>query len=84
MSKTLLNLLIDRMDAKSNPCAKHLKQAANDLTSDELSDLEKLIDIFQKQGFSLDFQCSAYQQVLDMTELYPLCWTPEMNGIIHS
>ena len=67
MSKTLLNLLIDRMDAKSNPCAKHLKQAANDLTSDELSDLEKLIDIFQKQGFSLDFQCSAYQQVLDMT-----------------
>lgn len=67
MSKTLLNLLIDKMDAKSNPCAKHLKQAANDLTPDELSELEKLIDIFQKQGFSLEFQCSAYQQVLDMT-----------------
>ena len=48
MSKTLLNLLIGRMNAKSNPCAKHLKQAANDLTSDELRELENLIDIFLK------------------------------------
>ena len=32
---------------------------------------------------SYDFDTWQNRQI-DKDELYPLCWTPEMNGIIHS
>lgn len=58
---------MEKLDAKNSPCARHLRQAADELTPDEIKELDRIVDIFLKQGFSLEFQCSAYKQVLDMT-----------------
>lgn len=35
-------------------------------------------------GKAITTTLDDYQTQFTYTELYPLCWTPEMNGIIHS
>lgn len=62
-----LDLLVEKMDITNNPCRKHLKQALAELTKDEVEGLNKIVEMFLKQGISLEDQCFAYKQMLDMT-----------------
>lgn len=67
MNQSLVNMLIEKLNVNNSPCVTHLRKAVADLTVDEMSQLNKIIGVFLKQGISIEEQCAGYQQFLDMS-----------------